>query len=163
MNSDLDKRNQVHMSAPKKLNTKLRIIIKNVICGMFLIWNSKDKLWSYFLYSDSPSWLGDTVYREHWQILVANLLHMLTYACDDNDRYKTKSPRLRAAKLYIDVSGCIISWLLVIVTSNIVHVHSKYGGDLNAWYVFGIWMVFDVEHTQLQCWLIVGHILVFKC
>ena len=28
---------------------------------MFLIWNSKNKLWSYFLHSDPPSWLGDTV------------------------------------------------------------------------------------------------------
>ena len=38
---------------------------KIVVCEMFLIWNSKIKLWSYFLCSDPPSGLGDTVYRDH--------------------------------------------------------------------------------------------------
>ena len=40
-----------------------KISQKIVVCGMFLIWNSKIKLWRYFLCSDPLRGLGDTVYR----------------------------------------------------------------------------------------------------
>ena len=44
-------------------NSIKKISQKIVVCGTFHIWNSKNKLWSYFLCSDPPSWLGDAVYR----------------------------------------------------------------------------------------------------
>ena len=46
---------------------------------MFLIWNSKNKLWSYFSYSDTPSRLGDTMYRMTYDVKTRDGYGMESY------------------------------------------------------------------------------------